>query len=596
MHAPGTHVPTFAAEETVTGTALISRSAPSADAAPAGYRTATLGRGLSQEMRRVAAGMRAITAMLVTLLLLATEPALSQAAMIAMLLYGAWAGLVLWSEAERRPIGRTLLHYWIDVVWTAAMLNLTTSNTGMLIFTLMHPVVFATISYGVQNGVLLALFATFAIIVDPGNPVVLQLSARRSSLFPALGVLALVIMAAVLSRPMSVLRHRLALVHRIESVLDPRRGLEKVLTSLVEQLRTGMNVQLAAVVLPARADSPAVVGSAADGAFVAGRHTQRHIEALLVSTPDCPLSYVCATGRWQLGSGLRLSGDGQASEKLEANMKELAATLEVSALVVVPLIRYEQRHGHIVLGLLDAGPRVQDVAALTDAAPDLLRIIETASLVDKLQEESAAHERARIGRDLHDSAIQPYLGLKYAVEGLALRVAPGELLHKDLEALTQLVNAEIAALREIISGIRAGEPWGDNALVPAVRRQVRRFALLFGVEVHLESSPSLATSRVLAGTLFHMINEAMNNVRKHTQARNIWIRLEALPQEISLAVRDDGGSVRGTRAPGFVPTSLQERVSALGGMLLVHFPNGLDTEIVMRIPRALTSQEHVGDR
>ena len=58
---------------------------------------------------------------------------------------------------------------------------------------------------------------------------------------------------------------------------------------------------------------------------------------------------------------------------------------------------------------------------MNEAAPELLRIVEQAALVDQLQDENASHERARIGRDLHDSAIQPYLGLKYAVEALARR-------------------------------------------------------------------------------------------------------------------------------------------------------------------------------
>lgn len=596
MQTSGTHIPEFAAEDAAIRESLSSRSAPADVAAASKVTTIPAVRGLSQEMRRVAAGMRAITAILITLLLLATDAALSQAATIALLLYGVWSALILWSEAAGRPMGRALLHYWIDVAWAGVMLYTLTSHTGLLIFTVIHPVVFASIGYGVHNGVLLALFATVAILVDPGNPVAQQLSPERARMWPALGVLALIVAAAVLARPISVLRQRLALAHEIENTLDPRRGLEKVVTSLVELLRTGMGAQLAAIVLPARADAPAVVGSAADGAFVASQATHRHIETLLADTPNCPLTYASTASRWRPGGGLRIIGEPLPSTKLAASMKELAAVLEVSALTIVPLMRYELRHGHLILGSSEASHRTEDVTALTDAAPDLLRIIETASLVDRLQEESAAHERARIGRDLHDSAIQPYLGLKYAVESLALRVSPADPLLKDFGALTELVNAEIGELREIISGIRAGEPWGDNALVPAVRRQVRRFAQLFGMEVHFESPPSVPTSRVLAGALFHMINEAMNNVRKHTPARNIRIRLEALPQEISLAVRDDGGSIRGTRAPVFMPVSLRERVGALGGSLLVHFPDGLDTEVVLRIPRPAAGHPHVGDR
>ena len=82
---------------------------------------------------------------------------------------------------------------------------------------------------------------------------------------------------------------------------------------------------------------------------------------------------------------------------------------------------------------------------------------------------AAAAERERIGRDLHDSAIQPYLGLKYAVEAVALRIAPDNPARREVDTLVALVNAEVGELREFISGLRSGEPKGDNALLPAVR-------------------------------------------------------------------------------------------------------------------------------
>src|SRR5206468_640372 len=127
----------------------------------------------------------------------------------------------------------------------------------------------------------------------------------------------------------------------------------------------------------------------------------------------------------------------------------------VNTLAIVPLLRYARRHGQFVVGFRELRPRAQELAALAEGAPELFRIIEQAALVDRLQEESAAHERARIGRDLHDSAIQPYLGLKYAVEGVAQRIAADNPARGDIDALVDLVNGEVDALREIISGLRS---------------------------------------------------------------------------------------------------------------------------------------------
>jgi signal transduction histidine kinase len=142
----------------------------------------------------------------------------------------------------------------------------------------------------------------------------------------------------------------------------------------------------------------------------------------------------------------------------------------------------------------------------------------------------------------------------------------------------------VAALRELISGLRTGSTRGDNALVPAVRRQVRRFALLFGIEIELDCPDTLPTTRALASALFHMVNEALNNVRKHTEARHVRVELSSDGSGIRLCVRDDGGTVSGCPAREFVPGSLSERARELGGSLQLTRPDGLNTELVIHVP------------
>jgi signal transduction histidine kinase len=286
--------------------------------------------------------------------------------------------------------------------------------------------------------------------------------------------------------------------------------------------------------------------------------------------------------RWR--SPVRFCGPQRPAAHTEANLAEVAALLGVAALAIVPLLRYEQRHGHLILGHVDARLRMPDVAALFVAAPELFQRVEQAALVDQLQEECAAHERESIGRDLHDSAIQPYLGLKYAVEAVALRIASDNPARREVDMLVALVNAEVGELREFISGLRSGEPRGDHALLMAVRRQVGRFSRLFNIEVTLDVPRELSTSRRVAGALCHLVNEALNNVRKHTPARHVWVTLSRRGGSIELRVRDDAATVTGQVTPEFTPRSLSERVAALGGELRIERVGGLDTEVVIDIP------------
>jgi signal transduction histidine kinase len=540
--------------------------------------------GPSAEMRRFFAGMRAIVAMLATLLLFGGAQQPGPLAAGVLLSYGTWAAYILWNEATGRPLGHTLFQYWIDVGWTAAMLLLVPSSSNdMFVLTLVQPVVLASIGYGVRRGVQLALFAAVAVAFDRDSPFAQLLQGTGVRTLPALGVLALAPAAALLSRPMSVLRQRMALVGEIEATLDPRRGLESVAARLVDLLRQGTGAHVVGLVLPSATGAPAMLGSVDEASFRTSADVHQRLETLLADNPEVPLTHVRAR-RWHYARGIRLHGSGKAPPKLRGSMDSLAELLDVRTLVVVPLVRYGHRHGHLLLGMTSVRNRNQDVAALTHAAPELLRLVEQAALVDQLQTESEAHERARIGRDLHDSAIQPYLGLKYAVECVALRIPPQNPARAEVDALASLVNGEVSALRELISGLRTGSGPGDNPLVPAVRRQVRRFSLLFGIDVELECPDTLVTTRAVADSLFHMVNEALNNIRKHTAARKVSIRMTVADSTFRLVLRDDAGSLGGQPAAPFRPASLTERAEALGGSVSISQPDGLNTELSIEIP------------
>lgn len=533
------------------------------------------------ELRRFAACMRAVISLLCATLLLG-GPGLPGALQGAMLTYLLWACYLLWAEARCQPTLRTLWQYRIDAVW--ALTVLTTLTEGYLLaMILAQPVVLTILHHGLRQGAVLALVAALGLLLAGSRAWLGTEPLGWPYFLPALGLLAMVPFVALVARPMGLLRQRLVLTSELVAEIDPRRGLVAMVGHLAEALRRGMDAAVAVLALPMATGAPAMVSSSAEGDFRASAEAQRRLEALLIDLPACPVSY--SRKRWGgLAGGIRLHGPGKPPSGLEAGLAEVARLFEVKALVVLPLTRYGQRHGHLLLGRTDLRHGDSEVSALWRAAPGLFQQLEQAALVDQLQEESAAHERARIGRDLHDSAIQPYLGLKYAVESVAMRISEDNPAHREMQALLELVNGEIGALREMISGLRAGEPKGDNALVPAVRRQVRRFALLFNIEVQFVSPTELSTSRALAGALFHMVNEALSNVRKHTPARRVWLSLNDQGGCITLRVRDDAGEVLGHPVKPFVPVSLSERAAELGGRVQFECAGTASAELVITIP------------
>jgi signal transduction histidine kinase len=81
-----------------------------------------------------------------------------------------------------------------------------------------------------------------------------------------------------------------------------------------------------------------------------------------------------------------------------------------------------------------------------------------------------------------------------------------------------------------------------------------------------------------------MVNEALNNIRKHTVARHVRIALAVDGSTFRLVVRDDAGTVRGRPVDNFRPGSLSERAAELGGSLTIGQHDGINTELVIQVP------------
>ena len=542
------------------------------------------GAGPSAEMRRFSAGMRAVTALLCTSLLVEHGSVLGQPLILVLLAYSLWSAVLLWLEQEGSNAWIRLWPYWIDVAWAVVVVKLTVGSTPMMIVTLVHPVVLATIGYGFRHGLSLGLTASLGLVgADAAESATPSLGSGWPDGMLTTFALALLPAAALLARPMSALRRSMALVGDLEASLDPRRGLEAICADLVEQVRNRTQADVVALVLPSQLGAPAMLASRGEGCFRVKPEVHNEVETLLLLVPACPVSHV-ERRRWDPRRVTQAWNGVLVPEQLTRELKELAHTLEVRSLHIVPLTRYARPHGHVVVGYRSTRLVQSDLAALADAAPEMLRVVEQAALVDLLQEESAGHERARIGRDLHDSAIQPYLALKYAVESVAMRIPRDNPARAEVDMLTELVNGEVAALRELISALRTGSEHGESMLVPAVRRQVKRFSRLFGIDIELDCPATLATTRAVANSLLHMVNEALNNIRRHTMAKHVWIKVSAEAQNLRVVVRDDGGTVRGRPAEEFNPTSLTERAAELGGYLTISRPDDLNTELVVQIP------------
>jgi len=219
--------------------------------------------------------------------------------------------------------------------------------------------------------------------------------------------------------------------------------------------------------------------------------------------------------------------------------------------------------------------------------------MENIRLVDGLASDAADQERQRIARDIHDSIIQPYVGLQLGIAALAQRMRAGETdLLDNVEELLDLTNQELLEMRRYVWGLRAGEERRD-VLLPAIQRFVTRFASVTGIDVDVEARGKIEVNDRLAAELFQIVAEGLSNVRRHALCNEARVEITCeegkfllqiknrRPEEsASLAFTNDGVP---RETPLFSPRSIVERAALLGGETRVFIDDDF-TVVAVAIP------------
>ena len=203
---------------------------------------------------------------------------------------------------------------------------------------------------------------------------------------------------------------------------------------------------------------------------------------------------------------------------------------------------------------------------------------------EKALSETRRAERRRIARDLHDIVLQDLSGALQSLRLTDLQ-SKGSGLRLDLEEELEALGRATSGLRSAIYDLRDEK---DQPFVESVESLVKRnrqatpgcmirFVVEEGFPIGLSGKKSVEVLRVL--------QEALANVRRHSAARNVEVRLRTDDEAILIEVADDGGGfdLESARA-GIGLSTMRERVEGLGGEIAVKSSLGEGTKVTVRVP------------
>jgi len=267
---------------------------------------------------------------------------------------------------------------------------------------------------------------------------------------------------------------------------------------------------------------------------------------------------------------------------------------EIGSVIAAPLTVGTRVEGALVLTHRDPrmfGPRHLNLLTVLSSSAAL--IVRNAQLYAWSEEKVISEERARMAREIHDGLAQDINFMLLRVQTLETATRLGKEVNWDKE-LAQLQDTLRRDVREVRQTIFALRPVEIEMLgfIPAIEKFVWDFGAANDLHVVLQVQGD--ASRLLPksqSALYRLAQEALNNIRKHAHAANVWIDLEFDPIWATLTVRDDGAgfdpikaldAARGRGSVGIL--QMRERTERAGGTFDIETDVGKGTTIRVRLP------------
>ena len=214
----------------------------------------------------------------------------------------------------------------------------------------------------------------------------------------------------------------------------------------------------------------------------------------------------------------------------------------------------------------------------------MVRDITERKRSERAMREIREAERRRISRELHDGVLQD---LTYALQSMQIERRISGRTSEERERQIDALRRAVEGLREAIYELRS-EGVADRPLLRSVESLV---------ELHRQRSPHREARLVVAGgfpaglsgpaaaEVARVVQEALANVRRHSGAGRVEVRLSVEDEEVVVEIEDDGRGFDPASSGGGVGlVGMRERAQALGGRLEVESRPGEGACVRLRAP------------
>lgn len=371
----------------------------------------------------------------------------------------------------------------------------------------------------------------------------------------------------------------LEILYDIATNLSSAHGLEDLLEQFLDTLMT---------LVDARAASVRLLTGDGQTRLVASRGLDESVveQERLVDIQRC----LCGTISQRGGLGIQRGVDA-CNQFLSCQMVANGC----SELVVVPL-----QYGDRILGVYnlfldypssELGKDARDL--LNSIGKHLGLAVEKARLDDNARRLAIMEERNMIGNELHDSLAQSLVSMRLQLKML------GEILFRrdvrgaqnEVRNLHSAVEEAHTSLRELLANFRSRID--ERGLMHSIKELVERFDAETGIHTFFQNEcqgKQLKLTPAQEMQIYRIVQEALTNVRKHSNAQNVRVRLsENRGHRCSVLIEDDGHGIEQLPEAGHPGEHIgleimRERAERINGELDIESEPGEGTRVYLLFP------------
>lgn len=201
-------------------------------------------------------------------------------------------------------------------------------------------------------------------------------------------------------------------------------------------------------------------------------------------------------------------------------------------------------------------------------------------------------ERKRIAAEVHDSLAQSLVSALVRVQTCQSMMQKNDSgIEQELESLRKMMADIIKESRQIIFNLRPST-LDDLGLIPTLEHYLKKFETETGIKTSISAERSdRQISAPVETALYRIVQESLNNVKKHAGATAVKVQFKTNHEKLSLIISDNG---KGFNADALPNASLdgesvgilgiKERVALLGGELQIEAVEGQGCKVTIAIP------------